>query len=321
MSPKKGMKKIFEKVMEPKALSKPSPKASPKPKPVEVQEIEQKAAEKMEKIKREAAEKLSKINREAAEKVKKIKLERIGSEAAEKLRELESETKRKILDLKEDVAEGIRDVNQEKKAELEELKAPIDFELKIQKIQQSTIEKIARINLKRVEKLEKIKRVYLRFATVLAARVDGGSQEVAVAHPGDLHRVLKRHEDPLAGALFGGHFEQVFARVRDLARGHLVGLPSRQDKRQGALARGVRAHDGVDFPGLHGEVYAVQDRLVFGPGLQEVAGAEIHIVIRSHGPATGDPEQISTLFGDCVNVASPTGCYDGQAVVFPRPAP
>ena len=62
-------------------------------------------------------------------------------------------------------------------------------------------------------------------------------------------------------------------------------------------------------------------RQVFGPGLQDVAGAELHVVIRSHGPATGNPEQISTLLADCVNEASPSGCYDGQGVAFPRPAP
>jgi len=60
-------------------------------------------------------------------------------------------------------------------------------------------------------------------------------------------------------------------------------------------------------------------RQLFGPGLQNLAGAEIHVVIRSHGPSTGNVEQISTLLGDCVNEASPSGCYDSQAIAFPRP--
>lgn len=60
-------------------------------------------------------------------------------------------------------------------------------------------------------------------------------------------------------------------------------------------------------------------RQVFGPGLQNVNGAEIHIVIRCHGPSTGSVEQISTLLGDCNNAASPTGCYDAQAAAFPLP--
>lgn len=61
-------------------------------------------------------------------------------------------------------------------------------------------------------------------------------------------------------------------------------------------------------------------RQLFGPGLQNSAGAEIHVVIRSHGPFSGNIEQLSTVAGDCMNAASPSGCYDAQAIVFPLPA-
>lgn len=60
-------------------------------------------------------------------------------------------------------------------------------------------------------------------------------------------------------------------------------------------------------------------RHAFGPGLQNVAGAEIHLVVRCHGMATGDSEQISTLFADCDTGAGPSGCFDAQAIVFPLP--
>jgi len=61
-------------------------------------------------------------------------------------------------------------------------------------------------------------------------------------------------------------------------------------------------------------------RQPFGPGLQNVQGAEIHLVIKSHGPATGNIEQISTLMADCVDPAvMPAGCYDPQAMMFPLP--
>ena len=60
-------------------------------------------------------------------------------------------------------------------------------------------------------------------------------------------------------------------------------------------------------------------RQPFGPGLQNLEGAEIHVVVRSHGPSSGMVEQISTLFADCNNAASPSGCYDAQAAVFPLP--
>ncbi len=53
-----------------------------------------------------------------------------------------------------------------------------------------------------------------------------------------------------------------------------------------------------------------------GPGLQDPKGAEIHMVIRTHGPASGDVaeliEQISTFGGLCdVN-----DCEDVQAAIF-----
>ena len=70
---------------------------------------------------------------------------------------------------------------------------------------------------------------------------------------------------------------------------------------------------------MHTNPSSLNGRQLFGPGLQNVAGAEIHVVVRSHGPSSGNPEQISTLLADCDNAASPSGCYDAQAAVFPLP--
>jgi len=69
---------------------------------------------------------------------------------------------------------------------------------------------------------------------------------------------------------------------------------------------------------MHTEPASGNVRQVFGPGLQNVAGAEIHIVVRCHGLSTGDFEQISTLLGDCMT-SGPTGCFDAQFAVFPLP--
>ena len=64
-------------------------------------------------------------------------------------------------------------------------------------------------------------------------------------------------------------------------------------------------------------------RQAFGPGLQNVKGAEIHIVVRCHGLWSNNVEQISTLFGDCFADTSSdpdgNGCFDIQAAVFPKP--
>jgi len=70
---------------------------------------------------------------------------------------------------------------------------------------------------------------------------------------------------------------------------------------------------------MHTEPVSGNGRQLFGPGLQNAAGAEIHVVIRCHGPWSGNVEQISTVVGDCNNAASPSGCYDAQAIVFPLP--
>ena len=63
-------------------------------------------------------------------------------------------------------------------------------------------------------------------------------------------------------------------------------------------------------------------RQVSGPGLQNVKGAEIHVVVRCHGEWVGpfaDTEQLSTFNGDCNADTAPQlgGCYDAQFAVFP----
>ena len=70
---------------------------------------------------------------------------------------------------------------------------------------------------------------------------------------------------------------------------------------------------------MHSEPASGNGRQLLGPGLQNATGAEIHVVIRCHGPWSGNIEQISTVAGDCLNAASPSGCYDAQAIVFPLP--
>ncbi len=57
-----------------------------------------------------------------------------------------------------------------------------------------------------------------------------------------------------------------------------------------------------------------RERHRVGPGLQNPKGAEIHVVIRTHGPASGTPaeliEQMSTLDGGC------NPCKSVQRAIF-----
>ena len=92
--------------------------------------------------------------------------------------------------------------------------------------------------------------VELGLAAVLSTRVDGGLEEVEVADAGDLHGILERQEQALARPLLGRELEEILAFVEHLAVGDLVFFAPRQDVGQGALARAVGAHDGVDLAGV-----------------------------------------------------------------------
>jgi hypothetical protein len=77
----------------------------------------------------------------------------------------------------------------------------------------------------------------------------------------NLHRVLERQEDALAGALFGVHFKEVLTVIQDLSSGHLVNVAPCQNACQRALSGSVRPHDGVDLALVHREVNAFQNFL------------------------------------------------------------
>src|SRR5439155_25303027 len=97
-------------------------------------------------------------------------------------------------------------------------------------------------------------------ASRLADRVQRRPQEIQIADTGNLYRILESEEDTLTGPVLRRHFEQVLAFVKRLPLGHHVGVPPRKHLSQGALARAIRAHDGVDLAGPDLEVNATQDR-------------------------------------------------------------
>src|SRR5664280_563498 len=87
------------------------------------------------------------------------------------------------------------------------------------------------------------------------------AQEVQVAHPGDLHRVLEGEEEAGRGTVLGRQGEQVLVLEADrAAAGKHVG--------EGALARAVRAHDGVYFARRNFEVDSPEDLVVTDPGVE-----------------------------------------------------
>lgn len=96
----------------------------------------------------------------------------------------------------------------------------------------------------------------------------------------------------------------------------------------GVVGRGGTGHFRAHVE--EGDVSAVPGQHLFGPGLMNAEGAEIHIVIRYHGPVAPHilEKQISTFGGGCMGPAGEEDpvvadrifpCYDPQAAVFPAP--
>ena len=104
--------------------------------------------------------------------------------------------------------------------------------------------------------------IELREAAMLALRVDGRLQEVGVVDAGNFDRILKRHEDAFAGAVFRRQLEEVLAVVGHRAAGHFDFGVAGEHARERALARAVRAHDGVDLALVHLQIDAAEDVLV-----------------------------------------------------------
>src|SRR5664280_1578884 len=100
-----------------------------------------------------------------------------------------------------------------------------------------------------------------------AHRIERHAQEVQVAHPGDLHRVLEGEEEAGRGTVLGRQGEQVLVLEADRA-GDAVGLVAGKHVGEGALARAVRAHDGVYFARRNFEVDSPEDLVVTDLGVE-----------------------------------------------------
>lgn len=96
---------------------------------------------------------------------------------------------------------------------------------------------------------------------------------------------------------------------------------------------GVVGRDGTGHFRAHaeeGDLPSMPGQLLFGPGLTNAEGAEIHVVVRYHGPVAPAilQKQITTFGGGCMG---PPGemdpvpadrifpCYDPQVAIFAAP--
>ena len=86
--------------------------------------------------------------------------------------------------------------------------------------------------------------------------------------PGISTGILEGEKDAFAGAVFGGHFEQVLAVVSDGAAGDHVEVAAGEHLGERAFAAAIGPHDGMDFTGVHGEADAFENFTIANFGVQ-----------------------------------------------------
>jgi len=90
-------------------------------------------------------------------------------------------------------------------------------------------------------------------------RVVGEAQELAVTDAGYLDRILKGQKKAGSRTFFGFQRQQVLAFEQHAATRHFIGRVAGEYLGEGALARTVLAHDGVDFTAPDREVKVLQN--------------------------------------------------------------
>ena len=98
---------------------------------------------------------------------------------------------------------------------------------------------------------------------MLAHGIQSRFQQIHITDTGDFHRVLKGQKHAFSSSLFRRHFQQVFAFIGDCSGSDLITVPACQHMRQGAFARPVRSHNGMDLTGFDVQADAFQDGFVF----------------------------------------------------------
>src|SRR5690606_12103698 len=83
-----------------------------------------------------------------------------------------------------------------------------------------------------------------------------------VADAGNLHRILERQEQALAGAFLGVHLKQILALELHAAGSRLVARTTGEHVAQGTLAGAVGPHDGMHFARLDLDIQSREDILL-----------------------------------------------------------
>ena len=96
----------------------------------------------------------------------------------------------------------------------------------------------------------------------LAAGIGGHPQEFQVAHPWNLHWILKSKEKTGPGPFLRGETGQILALEQNAAGGHGVIRMAGDNLGKGALATAIATHQGMDLTCMHREVYTAENLLI-----------------------------------------------------------
>jgi hypothetical protein len=71
----------------------------------------------------------------------------------------------------------------------------------------------------------------------------------------------------------------------------------------------------------HLPLHDTTDEVAFGPGLLDTMKAEVHLIVRSHGPINQEllTEQLFTVWGGCPDPKDRSPCVDLQFAAFEAP--
>ena len=137
--------------------------------------------------------------------------------------------------------------------------------------------------------------VQFRLPSVLPEGVVGSLEEFLGGYARDLIRVLEGHEDAFPGAFLGGEVKDGVALVKDVAPGAGVGLVAGEDSGEGALARAVGPHDGVELARVYGQVDSLEDFNIADSGVKVSDFKQLKFLHLSCGAFQADTQKSTGL--------------------------
>src|SRR5271166_3969248 len=123
----------------------------------------------------------------------------------------------------------------------------------------------------RLHDLDELRGIEFGLAAGFSASIQGRTQKIHIVHARDFDRILKGKENACARPLVWAKRQKIGALVDHFAFSYLIARLGRQDARQRALARTVRAHDRMNLARLEREIDTLQNLAAIGDAGMKVA--------------------------------------------------